>query len=434
MRKHNITFTGRIVLYGGPGDDKLTGGPGDDDLRGYGGDDYLDGGDGNDRLAGMAGTDILRGGDGDDTMFGGAGDDDLRGGDGWDLMYGGPGDDYLHPGEGKDRVYGGPGNDEIHAGDAPSGRGSNTAMAATFHTGVWGGPGDDLIYGHPTGGYIYGEEGNDVIYAGDGHDVIDGGPGVDTIYGGVGIDEIKSDGDILWGGRYGDTFDLREMPQGREATIKDFFGNNEGQGLAGPGIDSVRLPHGEYRLVEYERGLKYEGEGRVVYFEGVDDRKLILDNTYIEPGDDLPFYAEAFQGTPERDVWDITHTPPGARLYFLDFDSFIWTDPDSGDRYIRGDRVEVNRGWYGRGEYSKAEGPSSLGQADLDWLREHDFIGDDETLTGWEYELEGRHVFLEGVTGQYQVRPSSGGGITSLTQGIDYGLMAAGGVDFDFMG
>ena len=428
MRQHHNIFTARITEYGGPGDDKLTGGPGNDDLRGYGGDDYLDGGAGNDRLAGMAGTDILRGGEGADTMYGGTGDDNMRGGAGDDLMYGGPGDDYMNGGGQRELIRGGPGNDEIHAGDYVRGAGGNTAVAATYTAGLYGGPGDDLIYGSDRGHIISGGPGNDTIYAGSSIDEIDGGPGVDEIHGGGGVDEIKSDGDFLWGGRYGDTFDLRGMPEGREAWIMDFFGNGEGEGGGGPGQDSVRLPHGEYQLVEYENGLKYVGEGRVIYFEGVDDRELIQDNTYIDHGDDLPFYAEAFQGTPERDVWDVTHTPPGARLYFLDFGSFVWTDPVSGDRYIRGDRVEINRGWLGRGEISRADGPSTLGQSDLDWLRENDFIGDDETLTGWEFELEGRHVFLEGVTGRYQVGGggSFNSGIASLYNRGEQWLMAAG--------
>lgn len=196
MRKHNITFTGRIVLYGGPGDDELTGGPGDDDLRGYGGGDNLDGAAGNDRLAGMAGVDDLYGGPGDDTGYGGPGDDYLTAGGGNDRFYGGPGDDRLYGGPGDDRLAGGPGPDEIYGDEGE----------------LYGEGGSDELYGGPGGDYIMGEGGDDRLYGGpgddvlggyDGDDLLSGGPGDDRLSGGGGADTFRFapghsiDGDVI---------------------------------------------------------------------------------------------------------------------------------------------------------------------------------------------------------------------------------------------
>jgi Ca2+-binding RTX toxin-like protein len=78
------TFSGSVVLDGGPGDDVLQSGRGADDIFGRGGDDWLDSGAGNDLLDGEGGRDILRGGEGNDQLRGGPGDDTCVGGPGAD--------------------------------------------------------------------------------------------------------------------------------------------------------------------------------------------------------------------------------------------------------------------------------------------------------------------------------------------------------------
>jgi hypothetical protein len=84
--------TGRIVIHGLGGNDRITiapkitigadlyGDAGNDRLTGGSGNDVLVGGDGNDTLAGSAGNDVLIGGAGIDKLTGGAGDDLLVGG------------------------------------------------------------------------------------------------------------------------------------------------------------------------------------------------------------------------------------------------------------------------------------------------------------------------------------------------------------------
>ncbi len=66
----------------------------------------------------------------------------------------------------KARIFGGAGNDTIY-GDAKV----NV---------VWAGPGDDTVYGAGGDDEVQGGDGNDVLWGGDGDDLINGGPGNDT--------------------------------------------------------------------------------------------------------------------------------------------------------------------------------------------------------------------------------------------------------------
>lgn len=77
---------GRIIAYGGRGNDYMYGSGGHDHLYGGEGNDSLIGGAGNDYLDGGAGDDYLSAGDGNNTLIGGAGSDTLLGGAGNDLF------------------------------------------------------------------------------------------------------------------------------------------------------------------------------------------------------------------------------------------------------------------------------------------------------------------------------------------------------------
>lgn len=81
--------TGRLVAYGGYGDDDIQ------VTDGIGLPAWLFGGEGNDRLKGGAANDYLSGGYGDDVLTGGAGRDILVGGWGEDRLTGNDGDDLL---------------------------------------------------------------------------------------------------------------------------------------------------------------------------------------------------------------------------------------------------------------------------------------------------------------------------------------------------
>jgi hypothetical protein len=81
--------TGRLIAYGGAGDD---------DIQVAGSitlPAWLFGGDGNDRLKGGNGNNVLEGGVGDDLLVGGGGRDLLIGGGGADRLIGNGGDDIL---------------------------------------------------------------------------------------------------------------------------------------------------------------------------------------------------------------------------------------------------------------------------------------------------------------------------------------------------
>lgn len=111
---NHYSHNGRVIAYGGGGDDLLIseflgdvefdGGEGDDILIGGGGNDILRGGAGADILLGRLGADLLLGGAGRDLLFGGAGVDELGGGEGEDLLVAGisaftdiPGQEDLTP-------------------------------------------------------------------------------------------------------------------------------------------------------------------------------------------------------------------------------------------------------------------------------------------------------------------------------------------------
>jgi Ca2+-binding RTX toxin-like protein len=99
--------SGKEVIIGTPGDDKLVGGEGKN---------VIIGGPGNDKIVGGPGNDILIGGPGDDKIVGGAGNDILIGGPGDDTLIGGEGNDRIVGGAGNDTLIGGPGGDKLTGG------------------------------------------------------------------------------------------------------------------------------------------------------------------------------------------------------------------------------------------------------------------------------------------------------------------------------
>ncbi|WP_425616193.1 cadherin domain-containing protein [Anatilimnocola sp. NA78] len=118
---------GRVIVYGGAGDDwiyatdsyapvTIYGEDGFDQIVGGRSHDVLDGGNGFNRISGMQGNDVLLGGpindilegrEGDDVIVGGGGDDRMIGFTGNDVLIGGLGWDVLDAGEGDDLLIGG---------------------------------------------------------------------------------------------------------------------------------------------------------------------------------------------------------------------------------------------------------------------------------------------------------------------------------------
>ena len=249
-------------VHGSMHDDVLSGSRGVGDkannkIWGLGGNDELFGDRGDDHLYGGAGDDMLDGGEGDDVLEGGYGADELIGG-------GDAGDEasYSHSmmgvtvrlhtmqamgGDAEGDTFGktttsdytvtdedgevveevtetvpdianlrGSAHDDVLAGDS---RGNK----------IWGGAGNDTLYGGPSGNDDSGNA--DELHGEDGHDRIFGGRGNDTLNGGAGNDHLWGNGgaDTFMGGLGNDMF---------YADPSDNFSGAE-DNMMGSGMDTI---------------------------------------------------------------------------------------------------------------------------------------------------------------------------------------------------
>ena len=119
-------------------------------------------------------------------------DDDLFGGDGDDIIYGIGGDDYITGGRGNDELHGNSGNDEVWGND-----GADILQGQS---------GNDVMYGGSGADQVIGGSGDDRLYGGSGDDEVTGGSGVDTLHGDSGNDTLSgsSGSDLLFGGNGND--------------------------------------------------------------------------------------------------------------------------------------------------------------------------------------------------------------------------------------
>ncbi|MEP1209940.1 MAG: DUF4114 domain-containing protein [Rhizobiaceae bacterium] len=119
-------------------------------------------------------------------------DDDLFGGDGDDVIYGIGGEDYITGGNGNDELHGNSGNDLIY--------GNNGADI------LQGQSGNDELYGGSGNDELIGGSGDDILYGGGNNDELTGGSGADILYGDSGDDTLSgsSGSDILFGGNGND--------------------------------------------------------------------------------------------------------------------------------------------------------------------------------------------------------------------------------------
>ena len=281
----NIVKATRTDISVDGGDDVIIGGAGDDVIYGGAGDDRIDGGAGNDTIYGERGNDRLLGGSGNDTIYGGVGHDIIFG-DGIQSEQNVPGktekvivdfvdvktlfaekfysDEFkaaqfkngyvINKSEfnvvgstqsaddgvaGADKIYGGEGDDLIF-GD----NGTEIANVANGNDFIEGGLGNDILDGNGGNDTISGGIGNDIIYGGSGDDRIDGGAGNDSLYGDQGIrqyvnkDKFRefSNQQITFGENLGLSGTLYKDAVSEEITgIKD--GNDKI--ITGPGMDFV---------------------------------------------------------------------------------------------------------------------------------------------------------------------------------------------------
>ncbi|MEZ5776182.1 MAG: calcium-binding protein [Hyphomicrobiaceae bacterium] len=141
-------------------------------------------------------------------------DDQLFGGDGNDRIYGIKGNDLLDGGNGNDQLFGGSGHDTLvgGAGDdrLDGGKGNDDLVGDAGHDYLKGGAGHDALDGGA---------GNDKLYGGSGDDWLDGGAGDDYVHGGSGDDWViaSAGNDTYIGGGGSDTIDFSGM--GRKLTL-----------------------------------------------------------------------------------------------------------------------------------------------------------------------------------------------------------------------
>ena len=222
---------GRVRGHGGAGDDVITniavgntygywvevfGDAGNDQLTSRG---VVHGGDGNDRIEGGPTGDTLLGGAGNDAVFGREGNDELFGGNGQfadpvqpgvDSLDGGVGDDTLDDQDrgsrtvqqiDSDSIVGGTGDDAVNSyhnrvadlyvdlseprRDGQRGEGDDLSGVET----LFGGDGDDRLYGDGDANFISGNAGDDDIAGRGGDDHLVATQG-DTASGDVGRDRI----------------------------------------------------------------------------------------------------------------------------------------------------------------------------------------------------------------------------------------------------
>ena len=194
--------------------------------------------DGNDLLVGNAGSDIIFAQGSDDILFGdaslggiaswvnltgedltvvnvksaiidGMGLQSLMAGldnletseDGDDRLYGGEGNDIVFGLGGKDRLYGDSGNDMLLGGSD-----KDTLEGGDGDDRLYGGSGEDTLKGGDGDDRLFGGSGDDVLEGGEGNDYLDGEAGGDTVNGGAGRDIIRyAAADAIDGG---DGFDM----------------------------------------------------------------------------------------------------------------------------------------------------------------------------------------------------------------------------------
>lgn len=122
-----------------------------------------------------------------------------------------PDDDILYGGTGNDELYGRAG-DDIHYGDSgydfiSGGSGNDIAYGGSGQDEIKGGPGNDSLYGESGNDTLSGGHDDDHLEGGTGNDTLSGNSGNDTLYGDSGTDTLKGGNgdDVLDGGSGTDT-------------------------------------------------------------------------------------------------------------------------------------------------------------------------------------------------------------------------------------
>lgn len=236
------------------------------------GDDAIQTGIGNHILAGFAGNDSLHGGAGWNLLIGGAGDDVLdvrwasdpaRGGLSYadwsaakrvssDWLFGGAGNDALFGSFGSDLMHGGTGNDTLDGQDGDDilfgGAGNDLLEGDAGRDVLSGGDGRDTLDGGLGNDLMSGGDGNDRLNGGNGNDTQEGGTGNDTIHGGFGDDSIQGGAGNDWVDTGGGD-DIVDLGDGNDfvAAVED-FGRGDDVLLGRAGNDTLHGGRGNDML------------------------------------------------------------------------------------------------------------------------------------------------------------------------------------------
>ncbi|WP_417254918.1 Hint domain-containing protein [Celeribacter sp.] len=316
-------------ISAGSGDDIVSGGGGDDTIYGYEGSDTVYGGDGDDYINTRTSTgtgqpdtgfdhpdssaldysadsdpsndmDTVYGGAGNDTILTGDDNDYIEGGDGNDTIdagfdddevYGGAGNDTIQGGEGNDTIDGGDDNDIIYGDVSPdsddyaafsyyelddNGETTSADSDPTNNSDViYGGAGNDTIYGQDDADTLYGGAGDDTIDGGIDDDTLYGGAGNDTLLGGEGDDTIYAGGgDEVTGGEGSDTIIIDpSLLDGNSITItgsEDADGeDNDVLDLSDVDLDWSSNPI-SYNEDDPESGTVTLTDGTTISFSGIE--------------------------------------------------------------------------------------------------------------------------------------------------------------------
>ncbi len=260
----------------------------------------INGTTGNDTLAGTSDDDTLNGLYGQDTIYFGdnSGNDVVDGGTGGDDLtwgYSGFDGDFLigdsltqdatvivtAPGTGSvnwsggsitftgvEQVVTGSGNDTLDARHLTDGMTPQQMADHYFGYGLYGGAGDDVIYGSDLRDSLDGGAGDDVIHAGGGNDLIHSSTGNDQIWGDGGDDGFRwgmdqggiSGHDIYYGGETDEAAGDALNFWGSDGYRVIFTGTEAGQATFGSPSDNT------LDFYEFERFLGGEGND---YFDGL---------------------------------------------------------------------------------------------------------------------------------------------------------------------
>ncbi len=281
-------------------------------------------GDGNDTIQlGLGQNTVVRAGGGDDAIIGGIGknDNDFVDFPGADEIYGGAGDDTIYGNKGSDLIFGGVGDDIVFGGwgadTIRGGSGNDDLRGGQVFDEIYGGSGDDFVGGGEGSDKLWGDDGDDILMGNKDDDKIWGGTGNDLLYGEDGDDELTagSGNNKLFGGAGDDELSVHAYTDAGE------HGNNLLHG--GAGQDLIKSGLGSDIL------FGGAGQDRIQSNGGTD----ILDGG---GGDDVLFARNIDENEGEADT--LTGGAGADTFVFSDFvydGSVTVTDFDSEEDLLR---------------------------------------------------------------------------------------------------